>query len=396
MLRSAASTGKGGPVKPRSRPPAEGRAAVQNSLAPPEGLLYPCPMLALGERPSVPVLMALALALVAAGGGRAAAAGAQIYVSAEDGGEVVAVDAESGEVTAHIPVGKRPRGIKLSKDGKTLYVALSGSPRGGPGVDESKLPPGDRTADGVGVVDVAAHKLLRTIPSGQDPESFDLSRDGRTLYISNEETAEMSVLDLRSGKITRRVPVGKEPEGVTVRPDGKVVYVTSEQDGLVFAIDVRKLTVIARIPTGPRPRSIIFTRDGAVGFVTCENAAQLTVVDAVKNLPIGVIKIEAKAKTVLGPRPMSAVLSPDGKLLYVSNGRGESVAVIDVATRTVARLIDGVGARPWGIGVSRDGQWLYTANGPSNDLSVIEAATGKVEKRVKVGGLPWGLVVGAP
>jgi YVTN family beta-propeller protein len=26
-------------------------------------------------------------------------------------------------------------------------------------------------------------------------------------------------------------------------------------------------------------------------------------------------------------------------------------------------------------------------------VSVIEAATGKVEKRIKIGGLPWGLAV---
>ena len=90
---------------------------------------------------------------------------------------------------------------------------------------------------------------------------------------------------------------------------------------------------------------------------------------------------------------MGAALSPDGKLLYVSNGRGESVAVIDVASRKVVRLIDGVGARPWGIGVSADGKKVYTANGPSNDVSVIDVATGKVEKRIKVGGPPWGIAV---
>ena len=34
------------------------------------------------------------------------------------------------------------------------------------GVDESKLPPADRSADGVGVVDLATRKLVRTLPSG--------------------------------------------------------------------------------------------------------------------------------------------------------------------------------------------------------------------------------------
>jgi len=27
-------------------------------------------------------------------------------------------------------------------------------------------------------------------------------------------------------------------------------------------------------------------------------------------------------------------------------------------------------------------------------VSVIDAATGKIEKRIKIGGLPWGLAVG--
>src|SRR6266481_4174044 len=96
--------------------------------------------------------------------------------------------------------GKRPRGAKLSHDGKSLFVALSGSPKAGPGVDESKLPPPDREADGVAVVDLAEAELVRTYHSGQDPESFDLSVDGKFLYVSNEETAEMTVLDLASGE----------------------------------------------------------------------------------------------------------------------------------------------------------------------------------------------------
>ena len=52
-----------------------------------------------------------------------------------------------------------------------------------------------------------------------------------------------------------------------------------------------------------------------------------------------------------------------------------------------------MGARPWGIALSRDGKKLYTANGPSDDVSVLDVASGKVEKRIKVGGLPWGVVV---
>ena len=341
-----------------------------------------------------PGLGLLLFSLLSLGGGALAqAASERLYVSAEDGGDIIVVDPVAGSVVGRIPVGKRPRGMKLSPDGKTLYVALSGSPRGGPGVDESKLPPGDRTADGVGAVDLAAGKLVRTYQSGQDPEALDVSHDGRRLFVSNEETAEVSVVDVKSGEVVKRIAIGKEPEGVTVRPDGKVVYVTSEQDGDLAAIDTSTFALLARIPGGPRPRSVTFAHNSALAFVADEMGAVVTVIDVAKNAPAGTIKIVPEAQTVLGPRPMGSVLSRDGKLLFVSNGRGESVSVVDVAKRKQTRIIDGVGARPWGIALSRDGKKLYTANGPSDDISVIDLAAGKVEKRIKVGGLPWGVVV---
>ena len=90
---------------------------------------------------------------------------------------------------------------------------------------------------------------------------------------------------------------------------------------------------------------------------------------------------------------MGAVLARDNSQLFVSLGRAKAIAIIDVATRRVARIIEGVGARPWGIGLSNDGKQLYTANGPSGDVSVVDIASGKTEKRIAVGGSPWGIAV---
>jgi YVTN family beta-propeller protein len=317
----------------------------------------------------------------------------RIFVSNETGGTVDVVDPATGQIDARIPVGKRPRGLRFARDGAQLFVALSGSPIAGPGVDESALPEGDRSADGIGVVDVATRKLIRTYPSGQDPESFDLSPDGRTMYVSNEETAEMSILDLQLGTITGRVGVGEEPEGVTIRPDGKVVYVTCEGDNTVVAIDTVTKTVLERVKVGPRPRSIAFTADGATAFVTNENDASVSVVDGRTHKLLSTITIAPTPGTPTPPRPMGAMLSPDGRQLFVSNGRAKSVTVIDVAGRTVARVIEDVGTRTWGIGVSPDGRKIYTANGPAGDISIVDAATGTVDRRVALGGSPWGIAV---
>src|ERR671923_1192612 len=59
-----------------------------------------------------------------------------VYVSNEDSNDISVIDARGDTVVATLPVGKRPRGILLSPDGRTVYVALSGSPKASPGIDE--------------------------------------------------------------------------------------------------------------------------------------------------------------------------------------------------------------------------------------------------------------------
>ena len=92
-----------------------------------------------------------------------------VYVTNEIGGDLTVIDGGTNQVVSTIPLGKRPRGIKLSPDGTKLFVALSGSPMAPPGTDESKLPPPDRTADGIGVVDIATRKVTTVLTSGTDP-----------------------------------------------------------------------------------------------------------------------------------------------------------------------------------------------------------------------------------
>lgn len=324
------------------------------------------------------------------------ASGPRVFVSDETGSSIVVVNPDTGEVVQRIAVGKRPRGIRLTRDNRRLLVALSGSPIGGPGVDESKLPPADRAADGIGVVDVDTGAVVRKYQSGQDPEAFAISPDGRTIYVANEDAAQMSVVDLESGTITQRVAVGEEPEGVTVRPDGRVVYVACEATNEVVAVDTTSFQVLARIASGPRPRSIEFDRNGTAGFIANENDATVTVFDPATHKILTTIKIPKTERTPMPPRPMGLALSSDGAQMFVSLGRAKSVGYLDVAKRTLIRTVEDVGTRPWGIGVSPDGTKLYTANGPSGDVSVVDIASGRTDKRIAVGGSPWGIAVAPP
>ncbi len=52
----------------------------------------------------------------------------QIFVSNEKSGTLTVISGGDFKVTDTITVGKRPRGVHASPDGKTVYVALSGTP----------------------------------------------------------------------------------------------------------------------------------------------------------------------------------------------------------------------------------------------------------------------------
>src|SRR5881394_209802 len=110
---------------------------------------------------------------------------ARVYVSNEKSGDVTVIDPATNETLATIPVGKRPRGIKISHDGKRIFVALSGTPITPPGQKERLDLPADKKADGIGVIDAVTMKIVGMLPSGSDPEQFSLSLDGTRLFISN-------------------------------------------------------------------------------------------------------------------------------------------------------------------------------------------------------------------
>ena len=316
---------------------------------------------------------------------REAASGPRVYVSNEAEGSISVIDAASHRFLRSIPVGKRPRGIRVSRDGSLVYVALSGSPAAGPGVDESKLPPPDRAADGIGVVSTSDGKLLRVLESGTDPEQFALSRDEKRRFVAYEDAGQVSVVDVASGSVIKTIPVGEEPEGVELSPDGRFVYVTSEGENEVAVIDTGRLEPIATIKVGPRPRSTAFLPDGSRAYVAAENDGAVYVIDTSTHRSIG--------RIVLGEtryKPMGIAVAVDGSALYVTTGRGEDVVRISLPRQDVTASVR-VGARPWGVAISADGKTLFTANGPSNDVAVIDVSRMTVRDRVPVGDRPWGV-----
>jgi YVTN family beta-propeller protein len=324
-----------------------------------------------------------------AAGATATSPGYLAYVTNEDSNELTIIDTGSDSVVATVPVGTRPRGVKVTPDGKTVFVALSGSPKCPPTMpdEECEKLKVDKSKDGIAVIDAATRAVTKVIPGGSDPEAFDISANGQLLYVSNEDAGTASIVEIGPGTVRATVETGREPEGVTVSPDGKTVWITGETDHDLTVLDAETGMKATSVKVGMRPRSVGFLPDATRAYSTNEADGTLSVIDVASRKVIGTIKLPGEAK------PMGIAVTRDGKTIYVSTGRAGQVVAIDAAADSVTGSVT-VGKRPWGVALTPDGTKLYTANGPSNDVSVVDTKTLTVTKTIPAGGVPWGVAIG--
>ncbi len=301
-----------------------------------------------------------------------AAAQGTAYVSSEKDDALTLIDTKTLAVKGTVPTCKRGRHIQRLPDGK-LMVACTDS----------------NAAD---VIDPATGKSVRRVPLGNEPEAFDISPDGKTIYVSNEDEAEASFVDAATGKILNSVKVGKEPEGVKVSADGKTLYVTSEVASLVHVIDTAAGKVVKNIKVGKRPRRMAITPDGKELWVTNELDSSVTVVSTANHEVVATLPFEVKGVRKEDITPVGITMSRDGKRAFVALGRANRVAFVDVAARKVTDLVL-VGKRAWNVALDQAGARLWVVNGLSDDVTVVEVDGARAIKSIPVGRVPYGVVV---
>src|SRR3989475_8208957 len=73
-------------------------------------------------------------------------------------------------------------------------------------------------SDNVTVIDAATRKVIQTIPVGKRPRGVAVSPDGRRVYVTNSNSDSLSVIDTKSLAVLRTVPAGPPPQGVALHP----------------------------------------------------------------------------------------------------------------------------------------------------------------------------------
>jgi len=178
--------------------------------------------------------------------------GKYALVTCEFSGQIVKLDLAARKPVGYLrllPAGSMPQDIRLSPDGRVMYVA-------------------DMMADGAHVIDPVALKEIGFIKMGKGTHGIVVGRGGRPFYFSNRGWSTLNggrrgpgsitVLDPITQKIlaTWPIPDGVSPDMGNLSADGKELWVSGRYDREVYAIDATNGTLIARIPVGSEPHGL--------------------------------------------------------------------------------------------------------------------------------------------
>ena len=113
-------------------------------------------------------------------------------------------------------------------------------------------------------------------------------------------------------------------------------------------------------------------------------------------LTVGVlIGGESFAETGDFMSPISVVAGTEGKVLYIAESTASQVAVFDVASSKVTRVIS-VGENPVGLDISADGSRLFVTSAvPAGKVQIIDIRDGSITGSIAVGHTPV-MVVESP
>jgi YVTN family beta-propeller protein len=161
---------------------------------------------------------------------------------------------------------------------------------------------------------------------------------------------------------------GSNPKQVAFTPDERQIWVTDLGGRGVQVFDARTLRLIKDIDLKQGAVEVIFDRAGTTAFVSQMQTASVFLIDT------ATLKVEAQIFTK-GVWSKEMALSPDEKTLYVVNWSSDNVSEIDLASRTVRRVIPTVHT-PRGVYPTADGTRLYVAGFGTGDIARIDLDTG--------------------
>jgi len=134
-----------------------------------------------------------------------------------------------------IKVGGGSEGFDLSPDGKQVWVANS--------------------QDGtISILDPNAKVVTQTLDADvKSANRLKFTLDGKLVLVSLLGGSDLVVIDATTGKTIKRLPVGDGAAGILMDPSGNRAFVACSPDDYIAVIDLKTLTVSGKIEVGQEP-----------------------------------------------------------------------------------------------------------------------------------------------
>lgn len=203
---------------------------------------------------------------------------------------------------------------------------------------------------------------------------------GKTVYVSNELSSNISVVDKAAKRVVKNVFVGMRPSSVAADQRRNRLYIADRKAGAVYEMDMmsQNLLKAAQIEFVDEPVHIepILVKD--LLMVVNFGSDTVCLLDAFTLQMVETISV--------GDGPVDAIYSPIWDVAFVVNLLDNSLSVVDfeIQPPAVSATIE-VGLRPTGITIDDSMGWLYVSNSGSTELSIIKLETMAVERTVTVG-----------
>jgi YVTN family beta-propeller protein len=134
-----------------------------------------------------------------------------------------------------IAVGNRSEGFDVTPDGKELWVA-------------------NAQEGTISIIDLASKKVSQTLDANvRGANRLKFTLEGRRAFVSSLGGADLAVFDVSSRQDIKRIKLGHGAAGILMQPDGARVYVSCGPDNYVAVIDLKSLEVVGRIDAGQEP-----------------------------------------------------------------------------------------------------------------------------------------------